>query len=40
MKGRVRTESSATFVVLGEAQLKRAAGIDAVDALDESVRLD
>ena len=39
MKGRVRSESTATFTVLGEAQIKRAAGVDQADELDESVRL-
>lgn len=40
MKGRVRTESVATFTVLGEAQIKRAAGVDESSELDDSVRLD
>lgn len=40
MKGRVRAESIATFTVLGEAQFKRAAGVDANAVLDEAIRLD
>lgn len=39
LKGRVRVESRATFTVLGDAQLKRAAG-EAGDSLDPSMRLD
>lgn len=40
LKGVVRAESRATFTALGEAQLKRAAGINDADQLDPSMRLD
>jgi uncharacterized protein (TIGR00369 family) len=39
LKGRVRAESRATFTVLGEAQLRRAAG-ETGDTIDPSVRLE
>jgi uncharacterized protein (TIGR00369 family) len=38
LKGRVRAESRATFTVLGEAQLRRAAG-EAGEAIDRSMHL-
>ncbi len=40
LKGRVRAESTATFTILGEAELKRAVGADAADELDPSLELD
>lgn len=40
LKGRVRAASTATFTILGEAQLKRAAGVAADEALDASISLD
>ena len=39
LKGRVRAESRATFTVLGEAQLKRAAG-ETGDTIDPSMHLE
>jgi uncharacterized protein (TIGR00369 family) len=39
LKGRVRAESRATFTVLGEAQLKRAAG-ETGETIDPSMHLD
>lgn len=39
LKGRVRAESRATFTVLGEAQLRRAAG-ESGDAIDPSMQLE
>lgn len=39
-KTTVRVESRATFTILGDAQIKRAAGIERDAALDPSIRLD
>jgi uncharacterized protein (TIGR00369 family) len=40
MKGVVRAEARATFTALGEAELKRAIGLDDRADLDPSIRLD
>ncbi len=38
-KGGVRAKARATFIALGEAQIKRAVGLDESSDLDESLRL-